>query len=338
MDLPLLSIIIPVFNAEATIGRAIKSMLNQPSVNFELLLINDGSKDNSLEVMNQFAAVDSRIRVFNIENSGVSQARNQGIQHSKGKFITFLDADDYYIENALAGVLSELDEHTQLLIFGYNIEYENKKTISCQPDQSLHFTKKDEFRNYAIELIKNEMMNAPWNKIYSASYLKNNNFQFSPGLDIGEDLQFNLSVIKEAEFVNVSNKTIVQYTVKKDAGLVARFRRNRFELRYRLIEEIKQQLNDWGMLPENEAMIDRMLVRDIMAYFMDFYKKNCEFSYKEKLEMINEILGRNEIKERLAKSHYRDLSTRLLELILRTNNSRFILMFAKILTIKRVMR
>lgn len=337
MHLPLLSIIIPVFNAEETIGRAIKSVLNQPMINFELILINDGSSDNSLAEMNQFAA-NPRVRVITIKNSGVSYARNLGIEHSKGEYITFLDADDYYIENSLAEILTELDEHTQLMIFGYNINYENKKMISCLPGKSFRSTSKKEFRSYAVMLLQNEIMNAPWNKIYLSSYIKDNNFKFSLDLDIGEDLLFNLAVIKEAEIVNVCNKAIVQYSVKKNEGLVAKFRRNRFELRYSLILVMKQQLNEWGILRENEAIIDRMLVRDIMAYFMDFFKKNCEFSYKEKLEMIKEILGRREIKERLGKKHVPDLTTRLLELILRTNNSRFILLSAKILNIRRVMR
>ena len=85
-------------------------------------------------------------------------------------------------------------------------------------------------------------------------------------------------------------------------------------------------------------MIDRMLVRDIMAFFMDFYKKNCPLSYDEKLKLISVILMRKEIKEIINKSTYNDFSTRLIEKVLKTNNSRFILLFAKIINIKRVLR
>lgn len=85
MDVPLISTIIPVYNAEKTIGRAIDSILSQTSLDFELLLINDGSSDNSLQVMNSYGSDDSRISVFDITNSGVSHARNLGMKHAIGR-------------------------------------------------------------------------------------------------------------------------------------------------------------------------------------------------------------------------------------------------------------
>nr|WP_263325068.1 glycosyltransferase family 2 protein [Neobacillus sp. Marseille-Q6967] len=339
MGVPLISIIIPVFNAEKTIGRAINSILCQNSLDFELLLINDGSHDNSLQIMGNFKERDSRIQVFNIANSGVSFARNYGIKHAQGKYITFLDADDYYVEKAIEKIQSELNEETQLVIFGYNVEYENKFSRSTRPfGQSLQFSNKKDFREYSVSLIRNEMINAPWNKIYLTSYLKEKQILFLPELNIGEDLKFNLAVIRDVKYVKIFNEALVNYTVKKGEGLVSRFRPNRFELRYSLLLELKELLTYWGILQKNQAMIDRFLIRDIMAFFMDFYKSNCKFSYSEKLQLIEEILCRKDIKEILSKSNYDDLSTKLLELILRTNNCRFILLSAKILNIKRALR
>ncbi|MEH7014762.1 glycosyltransferase family 2 protein [Neobacillus niacini] len=339
MDVPLISIIIPVYNGEKTIGRAINSILSQNSLDFELLLINDGSHDNSLQLMEKFKERDSRIRVFDIINSGVSFARNHGINHAKGKYITFLDADDYYVEKSLEKILSVIDDGTQLMIFGYNVEYDNKFSRSTLPfGESLQFSDKKDFREYAVSLIRNEMINAPWNKIYLTSYLKEKQILFPPELNIGEDLKFNLAVIRDVNYVKIFNEALVNYTVKKGEGLVSRFRSNRFELRYSLLMELKELLMYWGILQNNQAMIDRFLIRDIMAYFMDFYKSNCKFSYSEKLELIEEILSRKDIKEILLKSHYDDLTTKLLELILRTNNCRFILLSAKILNIKRALR
>jgi glycosyltransferase involved in cell wall biosynthesis len=339
MDIPLISIIIPVYNAEKTIGRAINSILSQTSLDFELLLINDGSKDKSLQVMEKYKERDSRIQVFNIANSGVSFARNHGIKHALGKYITFLDADDYYVEKALEKIQSKLDEETQLAIFGYNVEYENKFSRSILPfGESLQFSDKKEFREYAVSLIRNEMINAPWNKIYLTNYLKEKQILFLPELNIGEDLKFNLAVIRDVKYVKTFNDALVNYTVKKGEGLVSRFRPNRFELRYSLLLELKELLTYWGLLQKNQAMIDRFLIKDIMAFFMDFYKSNCKFSYSEKLELIEEIIYRKDIKESLSKSNYDGLSTKLLELILRTKNSRFILLSAKILNIKRALR
>lgn len=339
MKLPLISIIIPVYNAEKTIGRAIKSILNQAALDFELILINDGSKDNSLQVMKELEDSDPRVRIFNLSNSGVSYARNYGIEHARGKYITFLDADDYYEGKALEGILSEMDEETQLIIFGYNINYENKISFCRIPNnECLKFSIKKHFREYVISLIRNEMINAPWNKIYLTNYIKENNIQFDPNLNIGEDLIFNLSIIRDVTYVKIVNKALVNYTVKKGEGLVSQFRVNRFDLRYNIILEIKELLSYWDILLENQPMIDRMLIRDIMGYFMDFYKSKCNFSYDEKLERIKEIISRKEIKEVIVNNVFDDLSTRIIGLILRTNNSMFILLSAKIFNTKRAIR
>jgi glycosyltransferase involved in cell wall biosynthesis len=339
MDLPLISIIIPVYNAEKTIKRAIRSIRKQSVQNFELLLVNDGSSDNSLEIMRGFEQKDTRIRVYDIPNSGVSRARNVGIEHVRGKYTTFLDADDYYVENALESVISCMNDQTELIIFGYNIEYENSASKCILPNnKDLQFFRKKAFRNYAVSLIENEMINAPWNKIYLTSYLKTNEILFAPELDIGEDLKFNLSYIRDVQYVNILSKALVNYSQKKGEGLVSRFRPNRFELRYALLGEIKELLTYWENLLENQVMIDRLLIRDIMAFFMDFYKKKCEFSNDEKLQIINEILSRKEIIEVLRQNNVEDFSTRLLEKILRTHNSRFILIAAKILNLRRSFR
>lgn len=338
MALPYLSIIIPVYNAEKTIARALKSILNQHTINFEILLINDGSTDNSLSIMERFAVEDLRIRIFSQENSGVSTARNLGICEARGQYITFLDADDYYAEKGLEKILAEMDPDTELVIFGYYIEYGNR-TIDCNPQEhhSLFFTEEESFRKYAMTLIENEIINAPWNKIYLASYLKEINLLFSPDMDMGEDLKFNLAFLKDVKKVKVFDQPFVHYSVKKGEGLVSKFRPNRLDLRYGLLMELRDLLSYWGKLTDHQAVINRMLIRDIMAYFMDFYKSSCPYSEQEKLEKTNEVISRKDIREQLTIQDNQDLFTRILRLILSTNNCRLILLAAKILTIKRVL-
>lgn len=226
-----------------------------------------------------------------------------------------------------------------MVIFGYNVDYESKFTNCLLPsNQVLSFNDQRRFREFAVTLIRNEMINAPWNKIYLTRYLKENEIMFPADINIGEDLKFNLAVIRDLQHVKMLNLALVNYTVKKGEGLVSRFRVNRFDVRYALLMEIRKLLSYWGILQENQAMIDRFLIRDIMAYFMDFYKRNCHLTYREKLEIIKEILCRSIIKEILNKSKFEDFSTRMIELILKTNNTRFILFTAKILNIKRVTR
>ncbi len=97
MSSPLISIIVPVYNAEKTLNRCVDSILQQTFTDWELLLINDGSKDLSGEICDQYGAKDKRIRVFHKENGGVSSARNVGLDNAKGEWITFVDSDDLFM-------------------------------------------------------------------------------------------------------------------------------------------------------------------------------------------------------------------------------------------------
>ena len=98
MNTPKISVIVPVYNVEQYLPRCIDSILDQTFTDFELLLIDDGSKDKSGEICDNYAKKDSRIRVFHKENGGVSSARNLGLYNAKGKYIAFIDADDW-VEN-----------------------------------------------------------------------------------------------------------------------------------------------------------------------------------------------------------------------------------------------
>lgn len=104
---PEISIIIPVYNAKLFLNRCIDSVLSQSFENFELLLIDDGSNDGSELICDGYVAIDSRISVFHKSNGGVSAARNVGIKHCRGKFVTFIDADDYvgydFLDRLIAG-------------------------------------------------------------------------------------------------------------------------------------------------------------------------------------------------------------------------------------------
>lgn len=101
MSNPEYSIIIPVYNSEKCLKRCIDSILNQTFVNFELILIDDGSSDDSLNICKKYQSFDSRINVIHKDNGGVSSARNVGLDHSRGKYIVFVDSDDFVDQDML---------------------------------------------------------------------------------------------------------------------------------------------------------------------------------------------------------------------------------------------
>lgn len=128
----MISIVIPVYNAEKYIENCVKRIIAQKDIEFELILIDDGSKDNSLKICQEIAKQDNRIQVYKQSNMGVSEARNHGIRKSKGDYIYFMDADDFLVENALKIITECLQkEEIDLFMFDYKkLEVKKKlKTI-----------------------------------------------------------------------------------------------------------------------------------------------------------------------------------------------------------------
>ena len=121
---PLISIIVPVYNAESTLNQCIDSIINQKFTDWELLLVNDGSSDRSGEICDEYAAKDSRIKVFHKENGGVSSARNVGIDNSLGKWVTFIDSDDKIFDD----IFSLLKySNGDLIVFNFIIDQNTKE-------------------------------------------------------------------------------------------------------------------------------------------------------------------------------------------------------------------
>ncbi|MDY3267295.1 MAG: glycosyltransferase [Phocaeicola sp.] len=128
---PLISIIIPVYNAESTLRKCIDSIINQKFTDWELLLVDDGSIDQSAQICDEYADNNSRIKVIHKENGGVSSARNLGLDNSCGEFIMFVDSDDFLVNNSINK--NVLDGGEDLILFSYIINSGTKKNILVSP-------------------------------------------------------------------------------------------------------------------------------------------------------------------------------------------------------------
>lgn len=127
----MISIVIPLYNKEATVSRAVHSVLKQSFQDFELIVVNDGSTDNSCEVVESFN--DKRIRLIHQENAGVSAARNRGIEEAKGEFIAFLDADDEWMPNYLATQVQLAKDYPNCAVFATNYEFIDEQGKTTKP-------------------------------------------------------------------------------------------------------------------------------------------------------------------------------------------------------------
>lgn len=184
----LVSIVIPIYNVESFLENCLNSIKNQSYKDIEVLLVDDGSKDNSREICDEFISIDNRFKYFCQKNLGVSAARNNGMKNAQGEYITFIDGDDYIDKDHIKKMVSNLSK-SEIVISGRRNVTENGIEAVYQSDKDIAFD-----REKLIEQILKTgiVYSFPWNKIYELKIIRNNDIQFDEDLDYGEDLVFNI--------------------------------------------------------------------------------------------------------------------------------------------------
>lgn len=217
---PTVSIIVPVYNAEKSIRRCIDSVLNQEYEDFELLLIDDGSKDSSGVLCDEYAAADQRVKVTHKENSGVSDARNLALDLAKGKYLQFLDSDDWITSDATRLLVSAALEHDCDLVISdfYRVVGER---VSHKGDIETEGTMtQEEFAACMMEDPADFYYGVLWNKLYRREIVEKYHLRMDSAISWCEDFMFNLEYIRYAQTFYALRAPIYYY-VKTKGSLVS---------------------------------------------------------------------------------------------------------------------
>ena len=184
----MLSVIIPVYNAAAFLPRCLESLIGQTYQNLEVICVDDGSSDNSLEILQQYADRDSRIKVIHQENAGVSAARNAGLDVATGEYVTFVDADDWLELDAYEKVMAQMVEGVDMVWFGTQVDGEvspeYRKVLECH----LKVGKTGPLKLTSVN--RAHMGGEIWNKIFRRNLIEQWKLRFPQGLAYGEDKAF----------------------------------------------------------------------------------------------------------------------------------------------------
>lgn len=207
MRYPLISIIVPVYNVEQYLSCCIESILAQTFTNFELLLIDDGSKDRSRDICEKYASKNNHIKVFHKKNGGVSSARNMGLDNARGEWIAFVDSDDIVSNLYLQNMASAIMDEDMMVLSNYHKNTKTYKTIKLD-NVTLH---NEEIVRYFID---NNILalSAPYSKLYKRSVIKNNSIRFPEGIQMGEDAIFIMQYLNHVTSVAVID--VCDYTVR----------------------------------------------------------------------------------------------------------------------------
>lgn len=215
-----ITIIIPVYNCEKYISRCMDSIINQNYNSVEIIIINDGSTDNTLEKCKKYDENYKNIRIINQTNRGVCYSRNIGIKNAQGKYILFIDADDYLLENSLNNIDELLESEFDIIKFSYIIK--NKKS-----EQKIIFEEKtydfniDNKEIFFRKFLENSHENMVWGQLIKRSLL--NNITFKENLFYAEDFLFNYELYNQAKNIKYTEKIIYNYE-KNDDSITMNFK------------------------------------------------------------------------------------------------------------------
>lgn len=215
---PFVSIIVPVYNSEKSIIKCIDSIINQTYANWELLLIDDGSRDDSGRICDEYSLKDNRIKVFHKENGGVSSARNVGLNNAKGEWITFVDSDDYTYNNWIYNFIYEINKNNNidLVMQGFKVDEPLWKDINNSQIYYRRYFGINYIGNVcdgSLLMFKNAMMGYLWNKIFKSEIIKNHKILFDNRFKFKEDEEFCLNYLKYSNKVVFIDKIGYFYNV-----------------------------------------------------------------------------------------------------------------------------
>lgn len=213
----LVSVIIPVYNVEKYLSACLDSVINQTYKNLEIILVDDGSTDNSLKICENYQKIDSRIKFVHKKNGGVSSARNLGLKKCHGKFIYFIDSDDRIDKNAISELVKKIGNYS-LAVCEYS-KVDNNKLVHVKYNLDHDMTKKEFYSNI---LSDDKFGGYLWNKLYNAKVLKDSDDNwifFDEKVKIMEDMLYNFKISSNIDKVKVVSLPLYFYNLRGDSAI-----------------------------------------------------------------------------------------------------------------------
>lgn len=279
------SIVLPIYNVEKYLSECIESILKQTHKNFELIMIDDGSTDNSGAIADQYEKKDRRIKVFHQKNSGVSTARNVGIDHASGDYVCFSDSDDYLMPDYIDYLLDiAIKSNADIAITTemFTNYYENQIT-----DDSLEvYTPEKAF----CEILYYNIPIGVYCKLFKRSFL-GDRIRFKKDIFIGEGLNFNTYAFQRANCIGVGHRRIYYYRRDNTESATTKYSIQKWENALKAIDVIRDDLIIKSTLTERALQyvdwhthcdaLNLMLIAKAEKENIEFYKKCKRFAQKQ---------------------------------------------------------
>ena len=330
-----ISIIMPVYGVEDFVGKAIESIQAQTFKAWELFAVDDGTKDRSGEICDEYAAKDPRIKVIHKENGGAPSARNMAIPKAQGKYMYFMDSDDWAEPTMLEDMYNLAEENNaQYVVTGYFIDtyYTDKDYTTIELSQpSKVFETQQEFRENAHRLFDSNLLYTPWNKLFLSSYITENNLLFPT--TFWDDFPFNLSVIKNIERVVVSSNKYYHFMRARAESETAKYRPEMYEKREEEHEWMTNLYKDWGIdNAETREFLARRYIERFIGCVENITNPGCTLSAKEKKAEIKKMLKNPNVEWSLKNAKANSFYMKIMLIPYKWNSASLVYLESKVIT------
>lgn len=298
------SIIIPVYNVENYIGRCLESVLNQTYEKFEVIVVNDGSPDNSVDIINKYVKKDKRFHLFTKENGGLSDARNYGVEQVTGDVIVFIDGDDYIDKDLLLRIEKEMSTDRLIDVVRFQLRLVNDSgNVLEQPGYKV-FNGLSSIDAYKI-MLENNYVDVAWGYAYRKDFFLKNDFKYAKG-KIHED--FGLTHLILIKTNKISSIDYIGYNyVQRDGSIINTYNRKQnlrkvYDTLYHFDNYVKILARDSSISIENKNLLLNYIVQAVLGRARLLQGKDLKQYVRElKKRKIYKLLSNKTNKEKLKK-------------------------------------
>ena len=338
-----ISILMPVYNSQEYLKNTVQGVINQSYKEWELILVDDGSKDNSKNICIELQKIDNRIRFVNKENTGVSDTRNIALDNAKGKYIAFIDSDDSVHKDYLKILLSSIEKSNgQLAVCGFK---ERKISTNGQIEElSRVFYPKEviateDMKDLIMDFGNSGLLNPLWNKLYSRKIIEENNIRFKEEVETGEDFIFNLQYFRKINNICFSKGELYYYIRRNNNTITYQYIDNMYEKGleiHNLLEDFLKDMNFYNS--KNKYILYGNHLMGVFSAFLNLFHKDCKLTLKQKKHYIKAIVNREYVSE-CAVNRKRDKGLiGLTALLVRIKNSTIICSVFKGISLVRLVK
>ena len=276
-----LTVIVPIYNAEKYLSMCLDEIMTCPITEMECLLVNDGSTDTSLLICENYAKKDSRFKIINKPNEGVSVTRNIGIAHATGEYVMFLDADDYINSKKWKDIIDAINLELDFIAFSYYTLYQDGRVTEELFDISSKSS--NDVNSMRKILLGTAALNTCWGKLFRTNAILTNNIQFREGLKTGEDAIFILDYLKVANNVLLVNESVLFYRQHGESVMHKLDIHSKIQDFRELFDSRKRISTTW-----NNSELEAVMYREFFSVITNLL---LIYSYKNKFSECNKVIA-----------------------------------------------